>query len=128
MLFKAPYEHKAAFNVQDGNLVYKRSYPTPPFNIENMRIIGYIEHPTLKISIFKLSGRFAVKFESGLYEQTYKFRESEYMTGVDAVRQLVDAELLTFVEQEMQKMHQQAMAALSRVLPPIEAEEFDRII
>ena len=34
-----------------------------------MRILGYLEHPTLKITVFKMDNRISVKFENSLYEQ-----------------------------------------------------------
>ena len=42
-----------------------------------MRIIGYIEHPNLKITVFKNEGKVSVQLESGLNVQLYKFRDGE---------------------------------------------------
>ena len=39
-----------------------------------MRILGYIDHPVVKITVFKMDNKFSVKFESIHYEQTFKFR------------------------------------------------------
>ena len=33
-----------------------------------MRIVGDIEHPRLKITVFKNDGRFSLKFENGKYK------------------------------------------------------------
>ena len=44
-----------------------------------MRVIGNIDHPILKITAFKMDNKLSIKFESGLFEQTYKFRESEQL-------------------------------------------------
>ena len=92
-----------------------------------MRIIGYIEHPVLKITVFKMDTRISIKFESGFYEQTYKFRISDQIEDLESVKQLVDAEFLQAVERELHKMHQIKNQALRRLLPP-EEEEFDEII
>ncbi len=61
-----------------------------------MRIIGNIPHPLVKISVFKMNMKFAVKLEMGLLEQTFKIRESGSINGLDAVSQLIDD---TFINQ-----------------------------
>ena len=93
-----------------------------------MRIIGYIEHPHLKITVFKMNNRLSVKFESGLYEQTYKFRESEDLKNIEQMRQLVDNQLIIEVEKGLAQKHQHKNQALARYLPPIEEDEFDTLI
>lgn len=93
-----------------------------------MRIIGYIEHSRLKITVFKMNNRLSVKFESGLYEQTYKFRESEDLKNIEQMKQLVDSQLITEVERGLAQMHQHKNKALARYLPPIEEDEFDTLI
>ncbi|MEN0046154.1 MAG: hypothetical protein AAF806_03735 [Bacteroidota bacterium] len=93
-----------------------------------MRIIGYIEHPHLKITVFKMNNRLSVKFESGLYEQIYKFRERDDLKNIEQMKQLVDSQLITEVEKGLTQMHQQKNRALARYLPPIEENEFDDLI
>jgi len=93
-----------------------------------MRIIGYIEHPQLKITVFKMNNRLSVKFESGLYEQTYKFRESEDLKNIQQIEQLVDNQLISNVSQAFAQMHQYKNQALIRYLPSVEDDEFDTLI
>ncbi len=92
-----------------------------------MRIIGEISHPSLKITIFKLNNSFSVKFESGLYEQVYKFRESNEINSADTIRQIVDAVFIQQVEQQLIKMNAARSEALIRFLPPQE-DNFEAII
>lgn len=98
------------------------------FKLFSMRIIGYIEHPQLKITVFKMNNKLSVKFESGLYEQTYKFRESEDLKNIEQMKHLVDNQLIIQVEQGLAQMHQIKNQALSRYLPPVEDNEFDTLI
>lgn len=93
-----------------------------------MRIIGYIEHPNLKITVFKMNNRLSVKFESGLYEETYKFREADKIANLGHIQNIVDAEFIQTVERNLAAMHQAKMAALNRYLPPEEEDEFEEII
>ena len=79
-----------------------------------MRIIGQIDHPTLKITIFKMNNKVSVKFESGLYEQTYKFRTGSGIETAEDVERLVDEPFLEKVHLQLQQMHQQKMQAMAR--------------
>lgn len=93
-----------------------------------MRIVGEIDHPVLKITVFQMNNRLSVKLESGLYEQTYKFRQGEGVDTLDDVRRIFDAEFTQAVLQELQQMHQRKTAALGRHLSPGEEAEFEEII
>ncbi len=92
-----------------------------------MRIIGNIKHPDLKITVFKMDNRLSVKLESGLYEQTYKFRSGEGVDSLENVEALLDQDFLGDAIVQMQQMHQSRMAAIARQNPKA-AEEFDKII
>jgi hypothetical protein len=93
-----------------------------------MRIIGNIEHPVLKITVFKMDNKISVKFESGLYEQTYKFRTGDGMENFEDVERLVDADLLNRVGEILQVMHEAKNQAMLRTYVENEADEFDVII
>ena len=93
-----------------------------------MRIIGYVEHPTLKITVFKMENKISVKFENTLYEQTYKFRDSEALSSIGEVQKLVDGVFIDRVLKELAVMHQVSQEALNRFLPEEEEEEFEEII
>lgn len=93
-----------------------------------MRIIGTIEHPTLKITVFKMNERLSVKLESGLYEQTFKFRSGEGIETLEDVKNFIDAGFIEGVSENLQRMHQLKMQALSRQLPDVEEEEFEEIV
>lgn len=92
-----------------------------------MRIIGYIDHPTLKITVFKMDNRLSVKFESGLYEQTYKFRSGMEINDLKDIEAIVDAPFLQAVMENMGTMHRTSNQALKRYLIK-EEEDFEEII
>lgn len=71
-----------------------------------MRIIGYIEHPGFKITVFKMDDRISVKFENGVNEQTYKFRSGEGIDGLSDVQAWATPELLEQIESIFQTMEQ----------------------
>ena len=93
-----------------------------------MRIVGDIPHPTLKITLFLHDSKYSVKFESGLYEMTYKFRSGDDIDSVEAIKAIVDAQFIQEVMGALPQMHQQKLGAIGRWIKEKEAEEFDEII
>lgn len=93
-----------------------------------MRIIGYIDHPHLKITVFKMDNRLSVKFETGLYEQTYKYRTGDGMESLEDVKKQVDEPFLAQVEELFVKMHQVKNESLRRNIEVSSEDEFDEII
>ncbi len=92
-----------------------------------MRIIGYLGHPGLKTTVFKMDNRLSVKFETGLYEQTYKFREGEGADTLEDVQRLVDEGFFSGVLELFQHMHALRNQRLS-ALAASDFSEFEEII
>lgn len=93
-----------------------------------MRIIGSIDHPKLKITVFSMDSRLSVKLENGLYEQLYRFRQGEGVETVADVQTLLDAAFLEEVERVFAQMHRLRCAASARLQAAGAADEFDEII
>ncbi len=93
-----------------------------------MRIIGNIDHPNMKITIFKMDNKISIKFELGLYEQTYKFRESEFMENMEDAKKLVDATMIGEVLKNFNYMHKAKNEALGQLVKMEEEGEFPVII
>lgn len=93
-----------------------------------MRIAGYIEHPTLKITIFQLENKFIVKFESGLFELSFKFRTGDPINNVDDIYRLADDAFIDAAIEQLNTMRRIHTAALERLNPMEEEEEFEEII
>ena len=93
-----------------------------------MRIIGYIGHPELKITVFKMDDKLSVKFENGFFEQTVKIRQIDGLSTLEDITQLVDAEYLEGVQSIFREMEVLRYAAFQRFLPATETEEFETII
>ena len=86
-----------------------------------------MDSPTLKITVFKMDNKLSVKFETGLYEQTFKFRESNELNDFESMKKLVDERLKDEVMENFAKMHRSKNEALGRFLQEAEAE-FEEII
>ncbi len=93
-----------------------------------MRIIGTIEHPTLKISVFKNDGRTSLKIETPLYEQTFKLGTDERFATPEGVQKLVDEQFLEEVLATFEAMHRARLAASNRLAPLAGGEVFETII
>jgi hypothetical protein len=83
-----------------------------------MRIIGEIAHPILKITVFSLNMKFAIKFEAGLMEQTYKIRESDAVKSLKDIEQLVDEVLLNETIAIFKQMNVTLNSAFKRKMDP----------
>lgn len=79
-----------------------------------MRVIGEVPHHSCKITIFNWNGKYLVKFEQGLIEQTYKISEMDVTDEQDVLAlsksPFIDKVLLRF--DEMQKDLFEAMEEL----------------
>ena len=93
-----------------------------------MRIIGNIDHPVLKITIFKMDNKLSVKFETGLYEQTYKFRMGDLIKSAEDIRTIVDQKFLEEVLDNFNRMTRSKNTSIDRNLAKLDEEEFDDII
>jgi hypothetical protein len=93
-----------------------------------MRIIGNIEHPSLKISVFKNDGRTSVKFETSLYEQTYKLGDDERFSTVEGVQNLIDTPMIEKILLGFQLMHNARLESMGRNYPTRTGEVFEEII
>lgn len=93
-----------------------------------MRIIGYIEHPSLKITVFKMDTRITVKFENAHYEQAFKFRMTNQLSNVQDVQRLVDDKFLEGVQQQFKLMNGTKVQAMDRFMVKDVDDEFDVII
>ena len=80
-----------------------------------MRIIGYIPHPVVKITVFQLNMKYSIKLELGFLEQTYKVRESDMVNGFGAVVKLVDEAFMDQCLKRFEDMQADLGAAFKRM-------------
>lgn len=92
-----------------------------------MRIIGYIEHSSLKVTVFKDGGRVSLKLENGMYEQVYKFRDGSGVENLAEATTFADADFINEVQKTFTFMHRSKMQGHSRQVVG-EENEFDEII
>ena len=93
-----------------------------------MRIIGYIDHSFLKVTVFQMDTRITVKFETPEFEQSYKFRMPDQLNHLEDVQRLVDNEFIEMVLDNMKAQNRTKAQAMDRFIQEDTAEEFDTII
>lgn len=76
-----------------------------------MRVIGEIQHPECKITLFHWNNRYLIKLEQGLLEQTYKVQEYDVATE-DEIRRLITAEFIAASLRQFEAMRQTLHNAL----------------
>jgi predicted house-cleaning noncanonical NTP pyrophosphatase (MazG superfamily) len=59
-----------------------------------MRIVGYIDHPVIKITVMQMNERFVLKLEANMLEQTYKFHEDDNLRTLADMEKIVDETFL----------------------------------
>ena len=92
-----------------------------------MRIVGEIPHPVLKITVFKNDGKFSIKFESGLLEHIYKFREDERLQSFEDIQKLADEAFIEKSAELLRGMYDAREEAFQRNFQNQE-DEFDVIL
>lgn len=93
-----------------------------------MRIVGYLNVPEYKVTVFQQGMRFTVKFEDGLYEQSYKFRQSEEINGLGSIRSIIDEPFVAEVRKHFLAMRSSMKHLMDRNFSQEETDEFEDII
>lgn len=92
-----------------------------------MRVVGDIAHPNCKITIFQTTSRFSVKFEQGVFEQTYKFRIGTLINNIGDVKAVITPSFTEEVIQQFETMDRIKREGFSKFKDTV-MNEFDDII
>jgi hypothetical protein len=79
-----------------------------------MRVLAELPHPDCKITIFSMNQKFIIKFEKGIYEQTYKLSELDITEGVNGVFKLIDNEFIAAITERFAQMRTDFNKAYTR--------------
>jgi len=93
-----------------------------------MRILGYINHPQYKITVFKMDNRVTLKLENEGFEQSYKLGDQEHLNSLEKIKVLVDDHFLHQAAVVFQAMHQNIMSASARNAAETTENRFPEII
>jgi hypothetical protein len=79
-----------------------------------MRHVADIPHPEVKITLLAWNGKYLLKLEQGMLEQTYKVSELDLLGGDAEVRQALDDEFVGAAVRRFAEMNRDWHAALNR--------------
>jgi hypothetical protein len=80
-----------------------------------MRVVLEIPHPDFKVTVYDWNGKYLVKLETAMFEQTYKIRESD-VTGDGDIKLLVtDEEFMKGVRERFTEMSRSLGEALGKI-------------
>lgn len=80
-----------------------------------MRVVGEFSKPDLKITVFSWNGKYLLKFERGMYEQTYKVSEMDIYGDDEVIKLINDESLLAEVRARFLEMNKSLNEAMNRV-------------
>ena len=76
-----------------------------------MRVLEEIPHDSYKITIFQWNGKYIIKVEQGMLEQSYKVDETEFF-NTDDVKKLLNDTFLDAVQKRFRDMHMDLVASM----------------
>ena len=80
-----------------------------------MRVIAELPHPECKITIFSMNQKYIVKFEQGIFEQSYKLAELDLSGGgVNDVFEILDEAFIATVIDRFKLMRTDFTEAYNR--------------
>jgi hypothetical protein len=79
-----------------------------------MRIVAELPRPDCKITIFSMNMKYLIKFEKGIFEQTYKLSEMDMVDGVDGVFRILDEDFIASVVKRFDEMRKDFQEAYAR--------------
>ncbi len=79
-----------------------------------MRVIGEIQHPECKITLFHWNNRYLIKLEQGLLEQTYKVPEYD-IAHEDDIKRLISDDFMASALQQFEVMRHTLHQGLQKI-------------
>ncbi|UII32502.1 hypothetical protein LVD17_01445 [Fulvivirga ulvae] len=79
-----------------------------------MRVIGEIPHASCKITIFHWNGKYIVKIEQGLLEQSFKIDETE-LADPEEIKKILNEGFMQSVLRRFRDMHIDLMNSLETI-------------
>ena len=80
-----------------------------------MRVVKEMHRSQCKITIFQWNGKYLIKLEKGLIEQTFKIPELD-LTGEDELEAILNEEFMQKVDERFTEMMQSLQKAMQQAL------------
>lgn len=83
-------------------------------SLNPMRVLADIPHPQCKITLFAWNGKYLIKIEQGMLEQTYKVNEFD-VSDEEEIKKLLDEEFMNTVLKRFVEMDSALFEAIERL-------------
>lgn len=80
-----------------------------------MRVVAEIPHKEFKITAYSWKGKYLIKFEKGMYEQTYKLSEMDVAGDQEIKRLSENQDFLREVMERFKQMNNSLNQALNDI-------------
>jgi hypothetical protein len=122
-VFSTDYKSSQALSFENkATLFFYKQQPI------QMRIVGEVPHPRLKVTLFKNDGKYSFKIEGGMMEQIFKLRDDDRFQETNDVLKLLDEDFLAEMETVFNAMDKARSETFLRHFPQPDDEVFDVII
>jgi hypothetical protein len=79
-----------------------------------MRVLFEMPYHSYKVTVFAWNGKFIIKIEQGMLEQTYKVSELD-LTSEEDIKKLLDQEFMEGVQRRFSEMDSALFEAIERM-------------
>jgi hypothetical protein len=79
-----------------------------------MRVLFEIPYQAYKVTVFAWNGKFIIKIEQGMLEQTYKVSEFD-LAGEEDIKKLLDPQFMEGVQRRFVEMDSSLFEAIERL-------------
>lgn len=92
-----------------------------------MRILGHIDDPKLKITVFADNGKIIVQAQDTNSQLSYKFRDGSIVQDLESVKTVFDEKAMDNIRQQLAQQETERIRLIKTALSHT-ADEFDEII
>jgi hypothetical protein len=80
-----------------------------------MRLVSTLPHPQFAINVYAWNGKYLLKFEQAMLEQTYKIAELDLNGDPDVSTLLEDSDFMAFVQDTFNQMAKNLNRSLNKL-------------
>ncbi|HEY8401488.1 MAG TPA: hypothetical protein VIK89_09515 [Cytophagaceae bacterium] len=80
-----------------------------------MRVVAEIPHVEFKITVYSWNGKYLLKLEKGMYEQTYKISEMDVAGDEDVKSIIQDEAFIASAKERFKEMNKSLNQALNNL-------------
>lgn len=80
-----------------------------------MRLVAEIPHVEFKVTVYSWNGKYLLKLEKGMYEQTYKISEMDVAGDEDVKKIIENTDFINEAKERFKEMNKSLNQALNNI-------------